>query len=221
MESMRESPSDGPRAVFALCADRIVRAYPSVVAARAAHPRLGLWEAEITEYGARSLKSTEHPHHYSLLTEEPTSAPFAPPAITASLNESLCRTNVQKAVRRQEPVAAALSVEQYLAQRPAKSTNEYQKKLLERIAIMAAEDVRRPCLKRGCVTSCSLPGLPVCTGDDCAAPAHGHLPPSGRDLLRACCGLCRRPRARALRRAARRGASRPRVHSSEPDDVGA
>ena len=141
-EESAEGDEDVPyphTAAIALCADSVVRAYRTVAEARAAHPGLAPAVYAITEFGARAAQGSDD-HHYSLLHTELPAVKTTTPALTASLDESLLRTNVQKSVRRQLPVAARDSVLQYFAQVPSKGQNDYQKKLLERLAVMAAED---------------------------------------------------------------------------------
>lgn len=128
-------------AALVLCADGLVRAYDTVASARAAHPAAGVIHGAshgVTEFGAKAAPQ-DGKHHYMLLVEAAAVAGSVP-AVTAVLDESLLRTNVQKAVRRMDAAAAHASVLQYFAQRPPTGTNEYQKKLLVRLAVMAAED---------------------------------------------------------------------------------
>ena len=132
-------PPPMQRAALVLCSDSLVRAYDSVASARAAHLAAGAAEHCITEFGAKAKRLECGEHHYTLLVE-PSSAEAAPQTVTSALNESLLRTNVQKAVRRKEPAAARASVLQYFAQAPGKGQNEKQKKMLTRLAVMAAED---------------------------------------------------------------------------------
>ena len=127
------------RAALVLCADRLVRAYETVDAARLAHPSSGAPYC-ISEWGAKAKALESGEHHYTLLTEVDDSRNMAPAAAGSVLDDSLLRTNVQKAVRRKDAAAARLSVLQYFAQRPAKGQNEYQKKLLTRLPVIAAED---------------------------------------------------------------------------------
>ena len=117
-----------------LCHDNIVRAYETVGEARAAHPGLNPQQFAVSETGTKTRSQ------YTL-HEEPAAAALSPlPTVSASLSGSLLRTNVQKAVRRQDAAAAAASVLQYFAQSPQKEKNEYQKKLLARLPVIAAED---------------------------------------------------------------------------------
>ena len=99
------------RAALVLCADGLVRAYDTVASARTAHPAAGADEHAISEFGGQAWSQDEH--HYSLLVE---AAALATSCCTcaAALDESLLRTNVQKAVRRMDSAAAHASVLQYM-----------------------------------------------------------------------------------------------------------
>ena len=157
-------------AALVLCEDNLVRAYATVAEARAAHPRILAQHVEVKETGAKAAPQDDC---YTLL-REPEAAPTLPRLISvlSSLRGNLLRTNVQKAVRRQDAAAAAVgaapqtrkptlpdpkpytstrpdallaaawqaSVAQYFAQAQDKGQNAYQKKLLERLPIIAAED---------------------------------------------------------------------------------
>jgi len=132
-------PPPMQRAALVLCADSLVRAYETVDAARSAHPSAGAAHC-ISEFGAKAKPLETGEHHYTLLIEGNEGPSMAPAAAGSVLDDSLLRTNVQKAVRRMDAAAARLSVLQYFAQRPAKGQNEYQKKLLTRLPVIAAED---------------------------------------------------------------------------------
>ena len=132
-------PPPSMRAAVVLCTDGLVRAYSSVASARAERPATGSLEHAVTQLGMK-VTAASGEHHYTLLIEAAALEGEPPPAAAArALDESLLRTNVQKAVRRQDAVAARASVLQYMAQRPAEGRHEYQRKLLVRLAVMAAE----------------------------------------------------------------------------------
>ena len=124
-------------AALVLCKDHLVRAYASVDEARAARPRIILEQPfEVKESGAKAAPQDDC---YALL-REPVAVPTLP-AVSSSLQGRLLRTNVQKAVRRQDAAAAAASVAQYFAhEAQGVGRNDYQKTLLERLPIIAAED---------------------------------------------------------------------------------
>ena len=123
-------------AALVLCEDHLVRAYATVDEARASRPRIILEQPfEVKESGAKAAPQDDC---YALL-REPVAVPTLP-AVSSSLQGSLLRTNVQKAVRRQDAAAAAASVAQYFAQAQGVGQNDFQKTLLERLPIIAAED---------------------------------------------------------------------------------
>ena len=90
-------------AALVLCEDHLVRAYATVDEARASRPRILLEQPfEVKESGAKAAPQDDC---YALL-REPVAVPTLP-AVSSSLQGSLLRTNVQKAVRRQDAAAAA------------------------------------------------------------------------------------------------------------------
>ena len=97
--------------------------------------------AYVTRTGARAKDALDA--DFALLVVGCTGATAPVPPPTKALDQSLLRTNVQKAIRRQLPGAAARSVMQYLSQPSAGKTslsNADIKTLLQRLPVDAAED---------------------------------------------------------------------------------
>ena len=181
-ESPRASSESGDesaatlRGVFVRAADGLVYAYRTLDTARAAHPGVGD-PVHVTETGARDATSTQ----FALLVC-PLDEPATVPEVSASLDDSLLRTNVQKAVRRQDAAAAKASVLQLIAQRPSKGENAYDKKWLERLAIIAAEDATVvPLLPTAIFHLLGATSLGPAAVDACA----GHLADCAAALARA------------------------------------
>ena len=128
-------PDRGWLAALVLEADGIVHAYPTVTAAKAAHPNAGE-PSFVSEHGALR---TEDMAEFALLKIAPNNQLFLPQP-RKQLPDSLLRTNIQKSVRRCNPTAARNSLLQLLAQRNWGNRNNYNRKFLIRLPIIAAED---------------------------------------------------------------------------------
>lgn len=113
-----------------------VFAYPDIATAREQHRH-----GEPVFVSRSGAKRTAFDCELVLLREDaPKLLGLAQAAPTAVLDDSLLRTNVQKAVRRKDGEAARRSVLQYLLQPRGTGVTEARRKLLARLPIIAAED---------------------------------------------------------------------------------
>ena len=133
-------------AAFVLDANGCVHAFPSVQAAKDSFSPVQLGSPVFCSWTGATQKGK--PEEVALL-QPAAHKPQPLPGITSVLDESLLRTNMQKAIRRKLPDATHGSVMQILAQLSPDASAADVKKLLLRFIIIAAEDC-------GLVTSSSL-----------------------------------------------------------------
>ena len=207
-------------AALVLCEDNLVRAYATVAEAQAAHPRMILGQHfEVKETGAKAAPQDDC---YTLL-REPEAAPTLPrlTSVSSSLQGSLLRTNVQKAVRRQDAAAAAVGAALQTHRPTLPGPKPHRSTPPDTVLAAAWAGVRRAVLCAG--ARCGAERLPEgsaraaahhrCRGrHDRASAASRRLPPPRRNLPRDGGRPPGRAGARAMRRAVGRGAARPRVH---------
>eukprot|EP00964_Phaeocystis_antarctica_P006449 scaffold3484_cov69-Phaeocystis_antarctica.AAC.8 len=205
-------------AALVLCEDNLVRAYATVAEARAAHPRLLGQHFEVKETGA---KASPQDDCYTLLREPEAAQTLPFPSVSSSLRGSLLRTNVQKAVRRQDAAAAAVGAAPQTYRPTLPGPKPHRSTPPDAVLAAAWAGVRRAVLCAGARRGAErLPKGAAraaahhrCRGrQDRAAAASRRLPSPRRHLARDGGRPPGRAGAGAMRRAVGRGAARPCVH---------